>query len=169
LEYKDRILAEMSSIDGLTKIGNHRTLMELLKAEIVKASLTRNPLSIVIFDVDNFKKINDSKGHVYGDQVLVDIAAIMKKNIRETDFVGRYGGEEFMVIFPNTLLSVARVIAERIRQAVEENIFVDEISINISGGVGQYNNETITELIHAADMKLYTAKRNGKNQVVYEI
>lgn len=169
LEYKNRILSEMSSIDGLTKIGNHRTLMEFLKAEIEEASLTSNPLSIVIFDVDNFKKINDSKGHVYGDQVLVDIATIMKKNIRETDFVGRYGGEEFMVIFPNTTLSVARGIAERIRRAVEEYIFVDEIRINISGGVGQYNNETITELIHAADMKLYTAKRNGKNQVVYEM
>ena len=166
LEYKNRILSEISSIDGLTKIGNHRTLIEHLKAEIAETSRTSSKLSIALFDIDDFKKVNDSKGHVYGDQVLVDIASIMKKSIRGTDFVGRYGGEEFMVIFPNTTLSVASKISERIRQAVEDYNFVDGLRITISGGTSQYNNETITELVHSADTKLYTAKRNGKNQIV---
>lgn len=166
LEYKNRILSEMSSIDGLTKIGNHRTLIEHLKAEIAETSRTSNPLSIAIFDIDDFKKVNDSKGHVYGDQVLVDVASIMKKSIRGTDFAGRYGGEKFMVIFSNTALSMARIISERIRQAVESYNFVDGIRITISGGVGQYNNETITELVHSVDTSLYRAKRNGKNQIV---
>jgi diguanylate cyclase (GGDEF)-like protein/PAS domain S-box-containing protein len=166
LEYKNRILSEISSIDGLTKIGNHRTLIEHLNAEIGETSRTSSPLSIALFDIDDFKKVNDSKGHVYGDQVLVDIASIMKKSIRGTDFVGRYGGEEFMVIFPNTTLSVASKISERIRQAVEDYNFVDGLRITISGGTSQYNNETITELVHSADTKLYTAKRNGKNQIV---
>ncbi len=166
LEYKNRILSEISSIDGLTKIGNHRTLIEHLKAEIAETSRTSSQLSIALFDIDDFKKVNDSKGHVYGDQVLVDIASIMKKSIRGTDFVGRYGGEEFMVIFPNTILSVASKISERIRQAVEDYNFVDGLRITISGGTSQYNNETITELVHSADTKLYTAKRNGKNQIV---
>ena len=169
LEYKNRILSEMSSIDGLTKIGNHRALIERLKAEIAEASRTSRPLSIAIFDIDDFKKVNDSKGHVYGDQVLVDIASIMKKSIRGADFAGRYGGEEFMVIFPNTTLSVAKKISERIRQAVEEYNYVDGLRITISGGVGQYNNETITELVHSADTRLYTAKRNGKNQIVSDM
>lgn len=166
LEYKNRILSEISSIDGLTKIGNHRTLIEHLKAEIAEANRTSSPLSIAIFDIDDFKKVNDSKGHVYGDQVLVDVASIIKKSIRCTDFAGRYGGEEFMVIFPNTTLSVASKISERIRQAVEDYNFVDGLRITISGGVSQYNNEKITEFVHSADTKLYSAKRNGKNQIV---
>ena len=169
LEYKNRILSEMSSIDGLTKIGNHRALIERLKAEIAEASRTSRPLSIAIFDIDDFKKVNDSKGHVYGDQVLIDVASIMKKSIREPDFAGRYGGEEFMVIFPNTTVSVANKISERIRQAVEKYNFVDGLKITISGGVGQYNNETITELVHSADTRLYTAKRNGNKQIVSDM
>lgn len=169
LENKNRILSEMSSIDGLTKIGNHRTLVERLKAEIAEASRTSSPLSIAIFDIDDFKKVNDSKGHVYGDQVLVDIASIMKKSIRGTDFAGRYGGEEFMVIYPSTTLSVAKKISERIRQAVEGYSLVDGLRITISGGVGQYNNETITELVHSVDTRLYKAKRNGKNQIVSDM
>lgn len=169
LEHKNRILSEMSSIDGLTKIGNHRILIEHLKAGIAEASRTGSSLSIAIFDIDDFKKVNDSKGHVYGDQVLVDVASIMKSNIRATDLAGRYGGEEFMVIFPNTTLSVAKKISERIRQAIENYKFVDGLRITISGGVGQYNNETISELVHSADMKLYRAKRNGKNQIVSDV
>ncbi len=168
LEYKNRILSEMSLIDGLTKIGNHRTLVERLKAEIAEATRTNNPLSIAIFDIDDFKKVNDSKGHVFGDQVLVDTASIIKKSIRETDFAGRYGGEEFMVIFPNTTLSVAGKVSERIRQAIQDYNFVDGLRITVSGGVSQYNSEMISELVHSADTKLYTAKRNGKNRIVFE-
>lgn len=156
----------MSLIDGLTKIGNHRTLIENLKAEIAEANRTDRPLSIAVFDIDDFKKVNDNKGHVYGDQVLVDVASIMKENIRETDFAGRYGGEEFMLIFPNTALKVACKISERIRQAVENFTFVDGLKITVSGGVSQYINETITEFIHSADTGLYKAKTNGKNQIV---
>ncbi len=166
LELKNRILSEMSSIDGLTKIANHRTLIEHLKADVAEADRTSNPLAIAIFDIDNFKKVNDSKGHVYGDQVLFDVASIMKKSIRGTDFTGRYGGEEFMVIFPNTTLAVAVKISERIRQAVEDYIFIDGLRITISGGVSQYNNETVTEFVHSADTSLYGAKRNGKNQIL---
>jgi len=84
LEQKNRILAEISSLDGLTKIGNHRMLIEHLKSEAADASRTGKPLSIAIFDIDDFKKVNDSKGHVYGDQVLVDVASIMKKLIRSS-------------------------------------------------------------------------------------
>jgi diguanylate cyclase (GGDEF)-like protein/PAS domain S-box-containing protein len=168
LEKKNKILSEISSLDGLTKIGNHRMLIKHLKSEAAEASRTGKPLSVAIFDIDDFKKVNDSKGHVYGDQVLIDVASILKNLIRETDVVGRYGGEEFMIIFPNTPLHIADKVAERIRQAIGNFTFIEGLKITISGGVCQYNNEIITELIHSADTKLYTAKENGKNQIVSE-
>lgn len=167
LEYKNKILAEMSTIDGLTKINNHRALAEYLKANISDANRTNNPLSVAIFDIDDFKKVNDSKGHIYGDQVLIDVAANIKNSIRISDVAGRYGGEEFMVIFPNTDLETATKISERIRQAIESYSFVDGLKITISGGIKEYEREDMTELINLADKNLYKAKKNGKNQIVF--
>ena len=166
LEQKNRILAKMSETDGLTQIGNHRSLIEHLKAEMVNADRTATPLSIAIFDIDNFKRVNDTKGHVIGDQVLVALAAILKKAVRGSDYIGRYGGEEFMVIFRDTGISVAEKISERVRQAIESYGFVEGLKITISGGVSQYHGETMTELIKSSDIKLYSAKKSGKNQIV---
>jgi len=166
LECKNKILAEMSSIDGLTKINNHRALIEYLKTEISNTGRTNKPLSVAIFDIDDFKKVNDTKGHVYGDQVLVDVAEIIKNNIRDTDFAGRYGGEEFMVIFSDMDLIKAHNISERIRSTVENFSFAEGLKITISGGVKQYEGEDVSELIHASDMNLYKAKNNGKNQII---
>ena len=165
LEQKNRVLAEMSETDGLTKIGNHRSLIEHLKTEIADAERTGAALSVAIFDIDNFKKINDTKGHVVGDQVLLDLAAILKKAVRGSDFVGRYGGEEFMVIFRDTGLEIAEKVSERIRQAIEKYDFVENLKVTISGGVSQFCGETMTEFIQSADNKLYYAKKNGKNQI----
>jgi len=166
LEQKNLILAEMSETDGLTQIGNHRSLIEHLKAEMVDADRTTAPLSIAIFDIDNFKRVNDTKGHVIGDQVLVSLATILKQAVRGSDYIGRYGGEEFMVIFRDTGLSVAEKVSERIRQAIDGYGFVEGLKITISGGVSQYCGETMTELIQSADFKLYSAKKKGKNQIV---
>ena len=166
LEHKNMILSEMSTTDGLTKIGNHRTLIENLKVGISEADRTNSPLSIAIFDIDDFKKVNDSKGHVYGDKVLVEVASIIKNSIRDTDIAGRYGGEEFMVIFNNAELATASNAAERIRDSVEKHVFPEGITVTISGGVKQYGGENMTDLIHQADKRLYEAKRNGKNQVI---
>lgn len=166
LERKNNILLEMSSIDGLTKISNHRTLISRLTAELSEANRTGSPLSIAIFDIDDFKKVNDNNGHVIGDQVLADVANIIKNNIRETDLAGRYGGEEFMIIFPNAKVETASKVAERIRKSIEKNIFYDEIAITISGGVKQYEGEILTEFVQGADRNLYEAKHNGKNQIV---
>ncbi len=167
LKYKNKILAEQAAIDGLTKISNHRILIEELESKIADANRMNNLLSIALFDLDDFKKVNDSRGHIYGDNVLTDIASIIKKNIRETDIAGRYGGEEFMVILPNTDLIKAVNIAERIRKAVENNTFVDGLKMTISGGVKQYEGENLLDFIHSTDMNLYKAKENGKNQIVY--
>ncbi|NCB74537.1 MAG: diguanylate cyclase [Clostridia bacterium] len=167
LEYKNGILAELSSIDGLTRISNHRTLLERLEYEISEANRANKPLSLAMFDIDDFKKVNDRKGHVVGDKVLVDIAKIIQENTRATDLAGRYGGEEFMVILPNTDLSVASIIAERIRKAIAEYGFIDEFTVTISGGVKKYSGEDLYELVHAADVNLYEAKRLGKNRIVF--
>ncbi|MEL1135456.1 sensor domain-containing diguanylate cyclase [Desulfitobacterium sp. THU1] len=165
LQIKNQILAERAKIDGLTNLNNHRTLIDRLKSEIADASRMDKPLSIAIFDIDDFKKVNDCKGHICGDQVLIDVAALFKKSIRDTDFAGRYGGEEFMVIFPNTDLAKAIKISDRIRQSVECHPFVNGLKVTISGGVKQYEGENLTELIHSADIKLYEAKRKGKNRI----
>lgn len=168
LESKNRFLAEMSSTDGLTKLINHRTLMECLKVEISIANMNGDPLSIVFFDVDDFKEVNDTKGHVAGDQVLIEIASLITKNIRESDMAGRYGGEEFLVILPNTNLETAVNAAERIRQAIAaSSSFVDNLKLTISGGVSEYHGESLTELIQKAVTNLYAAKKNGKNQIAY--
>lgn len=165
LEHKNRILSEMSYIDGLTSISNHRTLIEHLKAEMVEASRMDKPLSIALFDIDDFKKINDSKGHVFGDQVLVDVATIIRNNTRDADLAGRYGGEEFMVIFSGADLAVASAIAERIRAAIESFGFAEETTVTVSGGVEQFSDQSLSDFIQAADKKLYRAKQNGKNRI----
>ncbi len=166
LERKNTVLAEMSAIDGLTGISNHRVLIEFLKDGISEADRTKAPLSVALFDIDNFKSVNDSKGHVYGDQVLTDVAALIKKTVRENDLAGRYGGEEFMVVFPNTGIDSAVKIAERIRLTIEQYPFAEGMKITISGGVKQYEGESFTELVHLADVKLYDAKKQGKNRIV---
>ena len=98
--------------------------------------------------------------------MLVDVAAVMRKTIRKSDFGGRYGGDEFMVIFPNTDLAGAGQTSERIRQAVLSREFADGLKTQLSGGISQYGGETVTEFIHKADKRLYAAKNSGKNQIV---
>jgi len=167
LESKNKILDEMSSLDGLTKINNHRSLYNHLHAKIDEMHVTKSPLTIALLDIDDFKKINDTKGHIYGDQVLVDIGQLMKKNIRETDVAGRYGGEEFMIIFANTNVLLAANIVERIRKAIMDYPFVEGIKVTISAGVKEYEGDKeITAFIDEADKNLYEAKTSGKNIVV---
>lgn len=166
LEVKNKLLADQSSTDGLTKLKNHRTLIERLKEEIEKALQDNVPLSIVMFDIDDFKRVNDSKGHVFGDKVLVDVAAIMQKSVREIDIVGRYGGEEFMVVFCKTKLNEAKSISERIRKSIETYCFTDDIRITVSGGVKEYSGDSLADFIHASDTNLYKAKSNGKNKII---
>lgn len=110
--------------------------------------------------------MNDTKGHVIGDQVLVDVGTIIKQGIREFDFVGRYGGEEFIVIFSNTDLVTASKIAEYIRKSIADYHFIDGLNVTISGGVKQYMGEDLLDFIHEADKNMYEAKKNGKNQIV---
>jgi diguanylate cyclase (GGDEF)-like protein/PAS domain S-box-containing protein len=166
LEKENDTLVEKSSTDELTKTKNYRALINLLNEELTYAMCSREPLSLAIFDIDDFKKINDSRGHLFGNDVLVEVADIITKGIRTTDLLGRFGGEEFMIILPKTKLEEALIVAERVREAVESHAFNDGAKITISGGLKEFHGEEMAEFIKSVDANLYKAKRNGKNQVV---
>lgn len=167
LEKKNQKLTELSTIDELTKVANRRKIMNQLQYALEDPDRNQKALSIAIFDLDNFKQVNDSMGHVVGDSVLADAAQIIKQTIRAGDSVGRYGGEEFLVLFPNTDLENAAKGSERIRRAIEAHNFINGLKVTISGGVKQYEGEEAKEFIHFADKKLYEAKNRGKNLIVF--
>jgi len=157
---------EQCAIDGLTQLKNHSALIQELNIEIDKTQYLITPLSIAMFDIDNFKFINDNKGHLFGDEVLMGIANIMMNNVRKEDIVGRYGGEEFLIAFPNANGETALNLAERIRLNIESYVFGKDTKVTISAGVKEFKGESLIELIHAADTNLYLAKNSGKNKVV---
>lgn len=142
---------------------------EHLDNELQRSQRYGNSLSIILFDIDNFKSINDNYGHLTGDQILVEIAEITSDKVRQTEFVGRWGGEEFLVICPETQLDQAVEIAERIRFTIEAYQFkgTGSISMTASFGVSSYRTDDTRDIIISrTDEALYIAKGNGKNQVV---
>ena len=166
LEQQNQILSEQAMMDGLTRVRNHRALMERLRTEIALAERSKSDLSIALFDLDDFKRVNDTKGHLFGDKVLADFASIAENAIRASDVFGRYGGEEFLLILPSTNRTTGFQIAERIRKLVEGYHFFGGLHITVSAGLHQYEREGVEELIRCADEKLYRAKGTGKNRVV---
>ncbi len=162
---ENRILEAESRTDSLTGIRNRSAIMEELALRMEQTGNCRTPLSIAMFDIDHFKNLNDTYGHVTGDYVLKEIASVISDNIRGLDFVGRYGGEEFLAIFPNTGIENARTVCERIRASIEAHPFREGIQVTISGGLAAYECETITEFIDRADKKLYESKNSGRNRI----
>jgi len=162
----------MAIQDGMTGIHNKRFFMEFLERELAVASRYGHPLTLVMFDVDHFKKVNDSHGHLAGDAVLKDLAGRIRPRIRREDLFARYGGEEFACVLPSTALPGGIVFADHLRQLIEEKPTVfDNISISftISLGVTTLHNESgidAAALIKRADDNLYAAKRGGRNRVV---
>jgi len=169
IEDQNKVLAEMSYVDELTKVINHRAVIDKLTSAMAYAGKWNQPLSIALFDIDDFKMVNDTHGHIYGDRVLTDVAAILRSCIRDTDYVGRYGGDEFLVVFINADNRVAIQISERIREAVEHGSYINGIRVTVSGGVAQFAGENLLDFINASDTNLYEAKKRGKNQIVSNI
>ncbi|QER42407.1 diguanylate cyclase [Thermodesulfobacterium sp. TA1] len=159
-----------SITDPLTKLFNRRFVSTVLESLKQKAEETKQPFSVIMIDIDNFKRVNDIYGHDVGDEVLKALAETFKNNLREQDVVGRWGGEEFIVVLPETDLKNAVMVAEKLRTAVEElEIGVNKIKVTISLGVSEYLlTEEVSELIKRADSALYLAKRSGKNCVKIE-
>lgn len=165
-------LERLAITDGLTGLYNHRHFRDHLQKEFDRASRYRLPLSCMIFDVDDFKKLNDTLGHLTGDMVLKEIAERTMKCVRKSDMIARYGGEEFVVIMPQTGREGAAVEGERIRAIIADTPFrdvPDERRVTVSCGVSVLEHDVMLnaeDLLRAADQALYQAKRNGKNQVV---
>lgn len=163
-----KTLSHMAVTDGLTHINNRKSISETLAKEISKAIIYEKKLSIFLFDIDHFKKVNDVFGHIIGDQVLVEIAKVASDLIGEKDSIGRYGGEEFLIVMPDMELANAYIFANKIREGIE-NIswyFDEDYRITISGGVVENYGEDEVRMIKRADSLLYTAKDNGRNRVI---
>jgi diguanylate cyclase (GGDEF)-like protein len=118
-----------------------------------------------MLDIDHFKKVNDTYGHQAGDKILVKVCKITKFNLREVDILGRYGGEEFMVILPNNNIHNGYLVAERIRKSIEKQNHIKDLKVTISGGIVELKEENGKELVEKADNLLYKAKRNGRNRI----
>lgn len=160
-------LKQLSTMDVLTNIYNRRKLDETLDYEYNRAKRYNVKFSVVLLDVDAFKIINDTYGHNIGDKVLIEIGKILKDNIRKSDTVGRWGGEEFLIICPETDLKVAEKVAEKLRKIIENSKFPVDNIITSSIGVATYGNEDkIYDLINKVDIALYEAKKKGKNRVI---
>ena len=166
LEESNARLEALATEDGLTGLKNHRAFQERLEEEVVRATRYGTPLSLVLLDVDHFKRFNDRWGHPAGDGVLRDVARLLRQNARGTDLAARYGGEEFVLILPQTSQAGALVIAERVRRAVE-NATWDKETVTASFGVACLSLDTGdgAELVARADRSLYQAKEEGRNQV----
>lgn len=166
-------LAEASNRDGLTGIYNRRFLEESIANEFNRCRRTGGAISLIILDIDHFKHINDTYGHLAGDEVLRTTAKLLETLARCTDTLGRYGGEEFGMLLPDTLLDGAQVFAERVRiYTAEAPIYYsgNAIQVTISAGIAQYHTEMTRyeDLIQEADDALYQAKHAGRNCVRYK-
>ncbi|MGH7720902.1 MAG: diguanylate cyclase [Gemmatimonadaceae bacterium] len=165
-------LSRIAVTDGLTGLYNRRHLEERLREMFEHSARLHEPLACVLFDLDHFKSVNDTYGHQVGDEVLKQLAGLLKQSAREVDRVGRYGGEEFMVILPGTVLDAAVTFAERARQEVEQRVFTYQggtLRRTLSAGVSAWPHPRIRhrdELVRAADEALYAAKALGRNRVV---
>jgi len=164
-------LEELAFRDGLTNLYNHRYFKEILKKEIRRAKRYRTSLSLIMFDIDFFKEVNDSYGHPAGDQVLINLAGSISETVRPSDIVARYGGEEFAVILPETSEKGLKVFAERLRRcaaSITSIVNNNPIQVTIScGGVHLSPDESVPQqnLIKTADRALFLSKKNGRNRV----
>ncbi|GFO59414.1 diguanylate cyclase response regulator [Geomonas silvestris] len=171
LKKANELLKRLTNIDHLTNLFNRRYLAEILDGEFFRARRNKEELSLIIFDIDYFKKVNDTFGHQNGDIVLSAVAQLAQRQLRAYDSAARYGGEEFVLVIPGTGLSGAVMAAERLRQAVLEHSFpapMEDLTVTISLGVATYPSPTVDSvdsLFRRADEALYRAKQNGRNRV----
>lgn len=169
---REERIHQLSRTDALTGLHNRRSILDLLEQELTRVRRKPAPLSVVILDLDHFKKVNDTWGHPMGDRVLQIAARVLRESVRESDHVGRYGGEEFMLILPDTRLADAMVVLERCRQQlIAADVMTDSqdrLQITASFGLVCQDNMPLLasqQLIQHADEALYAAKANGRNRI----
>lgn len=166
LKDKNAQLSTISHTDQLTSIANRRKMMEVLQTEVSRYQSTHQPFSVLMFDIDHFKRINDSHGHEMGDQVLIHLAQIVEATIRNTDTLGRWGGEEFVIVCPNTDKHMALNMAEKVFSAIHTHDFPLQINVTVSLGLSEFTNEhSLESVLVEIDRKMYRAKQLGRNQI----
>ena len=169
-QYHEEIY-RLTIIDGLTQAHNKRYLLEFLEREIARAQRHQRSLSLVLLDIDNFKKVNDASGHLAGDYVLRELAQSLKTRIRKEECFARYGGEEFALVLPETNQENTVYLADKLRKIIEQHHFIFEgkrIPVTFSAGVAGLSpaHDSVMAFIKEADARLYEAKRQGRNRVI---
>ncbi|MCW8891348.1 MAG: diguanylate cyclase, partial [Sedimenticola sp.] len=168
--WRARILRWMMVRDSLTGLFNHAVIMERLSNSCALAKRQAHPLSVGMIDIDHFKRINDTFGHSTGDKVLVSFSRLLRERLRGTDIIGRYGGEEFLVILPDTSVDQAVQVLDEVRIAFASTQFSADgecFSATLSAGIAEFPNvASATGLLDAADKALYQAKEQGRNRIL---
>ena len=163
---------KLASYDSLTKLLNRNRILEFFKEELERGRREDQSTGLIMVDIDHFKKVNDSYGHFIGDAVLIEVSSRLKKSIRKYDKIGRYGGDEMVVVLPNCCLAYVKKIAERLRRSIsQKNIKTEKALLNITLSAGATSSDISPfasgdELIQACDRALLRAKRQGRNRVV---
>lgn len=165
IEAKNKMLEKLSITDYPTGAYNKRFITSCLREEIKVSHENQNKLTIAMIDVDDFKSINDTHGHLYGDYVLERIASTIKSNIRQSDIIGRFGGDEFIIILRDTDREEGYAMLEHIRQKVFEMEWESDMKVTISGAVIEAGSNEMTSLLYKVDRLLYRAKHNSKNMI----
>lgn len=170
-EMKDvtQTLTNIANYDSLTAIFNRRYIEKQLKMEFTRARRYHSDFALILFDIDHFKKVNDTYGHLAGDEVLRQVCRTITAHLRDSDLFGRFGGEEFIIILPNATESTAKTVTEKLRQLIEELTIryeTFEINVTISQGFVQYTDgiKDHLQMIHEADLAMYHSKKNGRNR-----
>lgn len=163
--YLDEIY-ELAIRDEKTGVYNFRFFESVLGLEIEKARRGKQELSLIIVDIDFFKKINDEFGHLIGDKLLIELAKTLKRNLRKYDVLARYGGEEFLILLPGASLRKAKRIASRIRKKIKNNGLLEKYGLTISLGISCYREkDSKSSLIKRADRALYLSKKEGRDRI----
>lgn len=166
LQSKNRLLDSLSKTDQLTGTANRRRSQQVIEQEIDRFNRYKKPFCIFLFDIDHFKTVNDTHGHEVGDQVLVEFVGLVQSGIRRTDTFGRWGGEEFILVCPETSLHTAQTIAGKICTTVREYEFAQGLGITLSIGVSEVQSgATLKEILFEVDRKMYLAKQKGRDRV----
>jgi len=159
-------LHELATKDEKTGIYNYRFFKNVFELELERAKRGKQKLSLAVIDIDFFKKFNDTYGHLVGDDVLRELAGTLEEIIRKYDVLARFGGEEFFVLFPETGVSGARKVAERMRKGLFKNLILKKYGVTISLGVTEYKErDSMERMIRRADKALYMSKKSGRNRV----
>jgi diguanylate cyclase (GGDEF)-like protein/PAS domain S-box-containing protein len=166
LRHVHELLKRQATTDALTGIFNRQKFSEELHREILEVQRYNHPLSLIMFDVDHFKMINDTYGHLVGDAVLKEITALVLEHIRSVDIFARWGGEEFVILSPNTAVTASQQLAEKLRQMIAQFRFSCPSTITASFGITQFLDDDVADsFINRSDMALYRAKERGRNRV----